>query len=75
MFQAGTEIGQNQLVLDDAPHDARHLVAVEFDDRVLPLIFVIFGDPRMQAGHAAGVGRPGATIMAATAGGKSEAVD
>jgi len=33
------EIGVNQLVLDELPDDARHLVAIEFDDRVFDLDF------------------------------------
>jgi hypothetical protein len=32
IFQLDIEIGQDQLVLDKAPHDPRHLVAIEFDD-------------------------------------------
>ena len=32
------EVGQDQLVLDERPDDAGHLVAVELDDRVRDLI-------------------------------------
>jgi hypothetical protein len=32
--QLDVEIGQDQLLLDEAPDDARHLVAVELDDRL-----------------------------------------
>jgi hypothetical protein len=41
IFQIDVEIGQDQLVLDEVPDDAGHLVAVEFDDRVCTLIFAI----------------------------------
>ncbi len=37
VFQVDVEIGQDQLLLDERPDDAGHLVAVEFDDRVLDL--------------------------------------
>ena len=33
VFQVDFEIRLDQLVLDEAPHDASHLLAVEFDDR------------------------------------------
>jgi hypothetical protein len=35
--QVDVEVGQDQLVLDELPDDAGHLVAVEFDDRVCHL--------------------------------------
>jgi hypothetical protein len=41
IFQVDVEIRQDQLILDKAPHDADHLVAVEFDDGVRDLIFAI----------------------------------
>ena len=31
------EIGMNEAVADEVPHDARHLVTVEFDDRIFNL--------------------------------------
>ena len=34
VVQVDVEVGQDQLVLDEAPHDASHLVAVELDDGV-----------------------------------------
>ena len=37
ILQFDVEIGQNQLLPDELPDDARHLVAVELDDRVLDL--------------------------------------
>ena len=37
IFQIDVEIGQDQLVLDELPDDARHLVAVELDDGGLHL--------------------------------------
>ena len=42
------EIGQNQLVLDEAPQDPSHLVAVELDDRLSYLDFCHKSDPRMR---------------------------
>src|SRR5437868_4572803 len=39
LFQIDVEVGQDQLVLDEAPHDAGHLVAVEFDDGLRHLDF------------------------------------
>ena len=33
VFQVDFEMRLDQLVLDEAPHDAGHLVAIEFDDR------------------------------------------
>ncbi len=36
ILQLDVEIGQDQLVLDEAPDDARHLVAVELHDGRLP---------------------------------------
>ena len=35
VLQVDVEVGQDQLLLDERPDDASHLVAVEFDDRVL----------------------------------------
>src|SRR5690606_27550317 len=32
--QVDVQVGQDQLVLDELPDDAGHLVAVEFDDRI-----------------------------------------
>ena len=37
ILQIDVEIGMDQLVADEMPDDARHLVAVEFDDRILDL--------------------------------------
>ena len=37
VFQVDVEVWQDQLLLDEAPDDTRHLVAVEFDDRFLDL--------------------------------------
>src|SRR5690606_22303502 len=37
--QVDVEIGVDQLVLDELPDDPCHLVAVEFDDRILDLDF------------------------------------
>ena len=34
IFELDVEIGQDQLLLDEVPDDAGHLVAVELDDRV-----------------------------------------
>jgi hypothetical protein len=34
IFEVDVEIGMDQLLLDEVPDDAGHLVAVEFDDRV-----------------------------------------
>ena len=36
IFQVDVEIGQDQLLLDELPDDARHLVAVELDDGFSP---------------------------------------
>ncbi len=35
IFEVDVEIGVDQLVLDELPDDAGHLVAVEFDDGIL----------------------------------------
>ena len=37
VFEVDVEIGMDQLVLDELPDDAGHLVAVEFDDGVVHL--------------------------------------
>ena len=37
IHQVDVEIGVDQLVLDELPDDAGHLVAVEFDDRIVHL--------------------------------------
>jgi hypothetical protein len=37
VLQVDVEVRQDQLVLDERPDDAGHLVAVELDDRVLDL--------------------------------------
>ncbi|MOA56571.1 hypothetical protein D3C78_1805740 [compost metagenome] len=34
ILEVDVEVGMDQLVLDELPDDARHLVAVEFDDRI-----------------------------------------
>ncbi|MND57083.1 hypothetical protein D3C80_482050 [compost metagenome] len=55
IFDVEIEIGQDQLILDQLPDDAGHLVAVEIDDRVgyldllhgLPLVVNGPGRPRM----------------------------
>ncbi len=39
VLQVDVEVGQDQLVLDELPDDAGHLVAVEFDDGVRHLDF------------------------------------
>ena len=41
VVQVDVEIGVDQLLLDEVPDDAGHLVAVEFDDRVWTLIFAM----------------------------------
>jgi hypothetical protein len=43
LFQIEVEIRQDQLILDEAPHDAGHLVAVELYDAFFTLIFAIAG--------------------------------
>src|SRR3984957_2994900 len=40
IVELDVEIWQDQLLLDEVPDDAGHLVAVEFDDRVLNLDLV-----------------------------------
>jgi len=55
IFDVEIEIGQDQLILDQLPDDAGHLVAVEIDDRVgyldllhgLPLVVYGPDRPRM----------------------------
>ena len=37
VLQVDVEVGQDQLLLDERPDDARHLVAVELDDGVIDL--------------------------------------
>jgi hypothetical protein len=39
--QVDVEIGVDQLVLDELPDDAGHLVAIEFDDGIATLIFAM----------------------------------
>ena len=39
VLQVDVEVGQDQLLFDERPDDARHLIAVEFDDGVLNLDF------------------------------------
>ena len=46
IMQIDVEIGQDQLLLDELPDDAGHLVAVEFDDRVGDLDLVHESPPR-----------------------------
>jgi hypothetical protein len=42
VFQVDVEVGQDQLVLDELPDDAGHLVAVEFDDEYVHDIMTCF---------------------------------
>jgi len=46
VLQVDVEVRQDQLVLDERPDDAGHLVAVELDDRVLDLDLG-HGDPHL----------------------------
>ena len=39
VFEVDVEVGVDQLVLDELPDDAGHLVAVHLDDGVATLIF------------------------------------
>ncbi len=69
--QIHIEIGVDQLVLDILPDDPGHLVAVEFDDRVLHLDFRHCGPLRAEAGESLGNGRsrarPGSGVAIASA--------
>ena len=49
--QVDVEIGMDQLVLDELPDDAGHLVAVHFDDGILHLDLRHFKESPFESGH------------------------
>jgi hypothetical protein len=53
MFQVDFEIWLDQPVLDKAPHDPRHLVAIEFDDWLRHSDLCHASHPRTRAARAA----------------------
>jgi hypothetical protein len=53
VFQVDFEIWLDQPVLDKAPHDPRHLVATEFDDRLRHFDLCHASHPRTRAARAA----------------------
>jgi hypothetical protein len=67
IFEVEIEIGVDQLVLDELPDDAGHLVAVELDDRIvhLDLLALVTGGTRgIGAGAALALAAAGYEVLA-----------